>query len=70
MSPYTLLAREYASVLDEPIDWLEPVTPGGRRMIRIFRGNPWTASLPLAAYKEVRDQRLVRTGIKRALGRP
>ena len=38
-------------------------------MVRLSRANPWTASLPLAAYKEVRDLRLARTGVKRVIGR-
>ncbi len=69
VSPYTLLAREYADALDEPAPWMDPTSTAGRRMVRLARGNPWTASLPRAAFVEVRDMRMARTGAKRVLGR-
>jgi hypothetical protein len=67
LSPYSLLAREYAAALDEPTEWMHPTLRRSRGLIRAARSSPWTASLPLAAYREVRYQPLARSYVKRRL---
>lgn len=67
VSPYTLIARSYADQLDESTDWMTPSSRNAGRMLRLSRDNPWTSSLPLAAYRELREQPLARTGLKRFL---
>lgn len=69
VSAYTLSATEYREELGEPTDWLTPTTPSSKAARRLFGDNPWLVGLPLALYEETKNQRVLRTFMKRMLKR-
>ena len=69
ISTYTLLARSYASELAEDSNWIEPRSRSSRTARRMFRDDPWSTGIPRALATELRDQRLVKTLMKRLLGK-
>jgi hypothetical protein len=68
-STYTLLARQYVSELGEDASWREPRSTASRIARRIFRDDPWTTGIPVALATELRDQRLLKTLLKRLMRR-
>ena len=66
-STYTLLARLYASELEEESSWREPRSRVSRILCRLFRDDPWSSGIPVALATELRDQRLLKTLLRRLL---
>ena len=64
LSPYTALAAEYETLLDEDASWLHPKTRTARALGAATRHDPLLQELPLAAFNSA-----VRGGRRLLLGR-
>src|SRR4051812_30414331 len=65
VSPYTLAAADYAQDLAEDCDWLAPRLRLSRVLRKVHRGHPTATGLLPAVARELRDQRVVKTWIRR-----
>jgi hypothetical protein len=68
VSPYTLEAFSYAEELDAPPDWAKSTLVASRLLRNLSTDR--RASLLPSIVNELRDQRVLKTFVKRALGRP
>lgn len=69
-SAYTLLACPYRAQLEEDTSWMLPHSRASRVTRTLCRHSPWASGLLLALAQELRDQRILKTLVRRSLGRP